>query len=340
MPRSRLLLGLGCAALVLSAAACSNPTATQAVVGTSPLNVIVPLSGNFTSGLPVYVALKQGFFKKEHLSVTVVNTTGGATNVAAVLAGKGAIGVDTGPVSIIAADQHGANLKIIGADTTGMDILFFTKGTGPIKSIYDLAGRKVGFSAPGSSSEVALNQINSDLKAKGMKPAIGEVIGGPPMQLTAVMTNQVSAGFTAAPNLFSQVQSGSIRLLTSLSSYPAYSDVAVRVIFASGGYINSHPTQVREFLTAWSQAWAFVFAHHDQAMTDWQTGAKLTEPVPVLATGYTYYTPATQRLTPINGLSRDVSDAVSLGVLKAPLTSSQLAGYVDSTFAVPASSSG
>jgi NitT/TauT family transport system substrate-binding protein len=330
MRRSRLLLGLGCAALVLSAVGCSNPTATQAVVGTSPLNVIVPLSGNFTSGLPVYVALKQGFFKKEHLSVTVVNTTGGATNVAAVLAGKGAIGVDTGPVSIIAADQHGANLKIIGADTTGMDILFFTKGTGPIKSIYDLAGRKVGFSAPGSSS----------LKAKGMKPAIGEPIGGPPMQLTAVMTNQVSAGFTAAPNLFSQVQSGSIRLLTSLSSYPSYSDVAVRVIFASGGYINSHPTQVREFLTAWSQAWAFVFAHHDQAMTDWQTGAKLTEPVPVLATGYTYYTPATQRLTPINGLSRDVSDAVSLGVLKAPLTSSQLAGYVDTTLAVPASSSG
>src|SRR5215469_2145189 len=118
MPRSRLLLGLGCAALVLSAAACSNPTATQPAAGTTPLNVIVPLSGNFTSGLPVYVALKEGFFKKEHLSVTVVNTTGGATNVAAVLAGRGAVGADPARVSVIAADQNAANLKTTAAKPT------------------------------------------------------------------------------------------------------------------------------------------------------------------------------------------------------------------------------
>lgn len=129
MLRSRVVAGLGCAALVLGAAACGNPTASKPVAGPSPLNLIVPDSGNFTSGLPVYVALAQGFFRKEHLSVTVVNTTGGATNVAAVLAGKGALGVDTGPVSVMAANLHGADLKILGADTTGMDILFFTKAS-------------------------------------------------------------------------------------------------------------------------------------------------------------------------------------------------------------------
>ena len=339
MHRSRLLLGLGGAALMLSAAACSNPTATTPAAHTSPLNLIVPDSGNFTSGLPVYVALEQGFFTKEHLSVTVVNTTGGATNVAAVLAGKGALGVDTGPVSVLAANLHGADLKILGADTTGMDILFFTKASGPIKSIYDLAGKKVGFSSPGSSSNVALTLINSDLRARGMKPAIGEVIGGPPMELTAVMTNQISAGFTAAPNLFSQVQGGSIRLLTSLSSYPAYRNVAVRVIFGADSYLTSHPTQVREFLAAWSQAWAFAFAHHTQALTDWRSGAKLTEPVSVLAAGFRYYTPTTQRLLPLDGLQQDINDAVSLGVLKAPLTSAQLAGDVD-TGLDPSGSSG
>src|ERR1700683_766707 len=139
MRRSRLVLVLGCAALLVGAAACSAPTTTKPAVGTSPLNLIVPDPGNFTSGLPVYVALAQGLFKQEHLSVTVVDTTGGATNVAAVLAGKGAIGVDTGPVSVLAANLHGAGLKILGADTTGMDILFFTKGGGAVKSLYDLA---------------------------------------------------------------------------------------------------------------------------------------------------------------------------------------------------------
>jgi NitT/TauT family transport system substrate-binding protein len=281
--------------------------------------------------MPVYVAIAQGFFKQQHLSVTVVPTQGGATNVQAVIAGKGAVGVDTGPTSILAADLHGADLKIIGADTTGLDILFFTKSDGPIKTIYDLSGKKVGYSSPGSSSEVALNYVNSLLKAKGLAPASGVPLGGPPAQLTGVDTGQVVAGFTAAPNLFAQVESGQLRLLTTLATYPTYKSVTGRVLFASGSYISSHPTQVQEFLNAWEEAWAYAFANHTQAMTDWQQGAKLTETVPVLETGFQYYTAATQSLSPLN-LTQDVTDAVSLGVLKAPLTASQLAADEDTQF--------
>jgi NitT/TauT family transport system substrate-binding protein len=344
MRSSRLALGTGCAALAISVAACSNPTSSSSATSTTagptnsasasaqPLNVIVPDPGNFTSGMPIYVAMAQGFFKQENLDITVVPTQGGATNVQAVIAGKGAIGVDTGPVSVIAADLHGANLKILGADTTGMDILFFTKASGPIKSVYDLAGKKVGYSSPGSSSNVAFNQVNAMLKAKKLAPATGVPLGGPPAQLTGVDTGQVAAGFTAAPNLFAQIDSGQLRLLTSLASYPAYKNVAARVVFASGSYISSHPTQVQGFLTAWTRAWAYAFANHTQAMTDWKQGAKLTEAVSVLATGFSYYTTATQQLYPINGLQRDVSDAVGLGVLKTPLTASQLAADVDTQF--------
>jgi NitT/TauT family transport system ATP-binding protein len=342
----RVMLGMGCAALAVSVIACSNPTSTTAssttpstaasssgsAVAMAPLNLIVPDPGNFTSGMPVYVAIAQGFFKQQHLNVTVVPTQGGATNVQAVIAGKGAIGVDTGPVSVMSADLHGADLKILGADTTGMDILFFSKSSGPIKTIYDLAGKKVGYSSPGSSSEVALDQVNQMIKAKGLTPATGVPLGGPPAELTGVDTGQVSAGFTAAPNLFAQIDSGQLRLLTSLASYPAYKDVAVRVIFASGSFISSHPTEVQEFLTAWEEAWAYAFANHTQAMTDWQQGAKLPETPSVLATGFDYYTATTQALYPISGLQRDVSDAVSLGVLKAPLTTSQLNADVDTQF--------
>jgi ABC-type nitrate/sulfonate/bicarbonate transport system substrate-binding protein len=112
------------------------------------------------------------------------------------------------------------------------------------------------------------------------------------------------------------------------------------VIFGSGSYIKSHGAQVREFLTAWHEAWAFAFANHAKALADWRNGAKLSEPVSVLATGFSYYTPATQRLLPIDGLQQDISDAVSLGVLKAPLTASQLASDVESGYAASASSSG
>ena len=88
------------------------------------------------------------------------------------------------------------------------------------------------------------------------------------------------------------------------------------MIFGSGSYIKSHPTQVREFLTAWHEAWAFAFANHAKALADWRNGAKLTEPVSVLATGFSYYTPTTQRLLPMNFLSpndtREPPDQASL----------------------------
>jgi NitT/TauT family transport system substrate-binding protein len=346
MRRFRLTMGVGCAVLAVGVTACSNPTSTSSTSAQStakssssasatasePLNLIVPDPGNFTSGMPVYVAIAQGFFKQEHLDVTVVPTQGGATNVQAVIAGKGAIGVDTGPVSVMSADLHGADLKILGADTTGMDILFFVKSNSPIKTIYDLSGKKVGYSSPGSSSEVALDQVNALLKAKGMAPTTGVPLGGPPDELTGVDTGQVAAGFTAAPNLFADINSGQLRLLTSLSTYPAYKDVAVRVLFASGSYISSHPTQVQEFLTAWEEAWAYAFANHTQAMTDWQQGAKLSETPAVLATGFEYYTATTQSLYPIDGLQRDITDAVGLGVLKAPLTTSQLNADIDTSY--------
>jgi len=319
--------------LALTAAACSAPTSTSSQPGLTSINVIVPDSGNFTSGMPIYVAIAEGFFKKEGLSVTVVNTTGGATNVAAALAGKGSIGVDTGPVSVLAADLHGANLKILAADTTGMDILFFAKKGSGITSIRGLSGKKVGYSAPGSSSEVALDQVNADLTADHLAPATGEAIGGPPQEYTAVETGQIAAGFTAAPNLFSDVDNGSINLLTSINSYPAYTDVAVRVIFGSSTFIAAHPKQVQGFLTAWWDAWTFAFANHARAMTDWKSGANLAEPVSVLETGFDYYTAQTQRLLPIDGLSRDVSDAVAMAVLKSTLSTAQIDSYTDTSFA-------
>ena len=146
-----------------------------------------------------------------------------------------------------------------------------------------------------------------------------------------------AAGFTAAPNLFSDVDNGSIKLLTSISSYPAYADVVVRVIFGSGSFIAAHPQQVQGFLTAWQDAWTFAFANHAKAMTDWKDGADLAEPVSVLESGFSYYNAQTQRLLPVGGLDRDVSDAVSMGVLKSPLSAAQLASYTDTSFAAKVS---
>lgn len=46
------------------------------------------------------------------------------------------------------------------------------------------------------------------------------------------------------------------------------------------------------------------------------------------------------RLLPLDGLQQDIGDAVALGVLKTPLTASQLASDLETGYAASASSSG
>lgn len=328
-----MLLALGLALV----AGCAPPTAEQGPSGGATVRVVLPHPTNFTVGLPYYVARDQGFFQRHGITTSPTFTSGGGSNVQAVIAGSADIGVETGPSAVLSADQHGANLKIIAATTTGLDVLLFSKADGPIKTTRDLSGKQVGYSEPGSSSQVAVDQMNASLRDGGVPPALGQAIGSPPAQLTAVQTGQIAAGWTVPPTFLDQVKAGKLRLLThGASDYPRYTNVAVRVAFVPAAYLQAHPDQVRGFLAAWHDAWEWSFAHQDEAIALWKRDASLNDPVDNLKQAFPYYSPRTQRLAPLDGFEQDVRDAVASGAIPAPLSTEQIGRIVDTSYA-PAS---
>ena len=323
---------IGALAIVMAllAAACGGAGAPKQL---TEVKLVIPLPTLFTTGLPVYVAQEQGFYAQQGVKVEMVNTQGGGSNVQTVVSGSADIGLETGPFAVLAAYEKGAPVRIISASTTGLDLFWFASGTSNYHTLSDLAGQKVGFSEPGSSSDVGVHAMNATLAAQGLKPVIPQALGGIAQQLAAVKTGQVAAGFSAPPTFLDQVASGALRIVVKGSDLGEYRDVAVRVNFANSTFIQAHPDAVRGFLKAERDAVAWIFQHHDEAIALWKKKADLKADDKTLQSVFDFYSPQTQRLAPLSGQDKILKDAQTYGFLASPLSSAQVKEVFDLKYA-------
>lgn len=125
--------------------------------------------------LPLTIAEQLGYFKAEGLEVTIVDFAGGSRALQAVVGGSADV--------VSGAFEHTVNMQFKGQRMRA----FVLQGAAPqivlgvnpktmasYKSIADLKGKKVGVSAPGSSTNVLLNFV---LAKAGLKPSDVSVIG-------------------------------------------------------------------------------------------------------------------------------------------------------------------
>lgn len=125
--------------------------------------------------LPLTVAEQLGYFKAEGLDVTIVDFAGGSKALQAVVGGSADV--------VSGAFEHTINMQIKGQHLRA----FVLQGAAPqivlginpktmpnFKTIADLKGKKVGVSAPGSSTNVMVNFV---LAKAGLKPTDVSIIG-------------------------------------------------------------------------------------------------------------------------------------------------------------------
>jgi len=157
-------LAAGALALVGLAAVLAGPAAAQKAekpaltlgVGGKPLLYYLPLT----------IAERKGFFKDEGLDVAINDFGGGAKSLQALIGGS--VDVVTG------AYEHTIRMQAKGQDIVSVIelgrfpgiVLVAGKDSG-IKSVRDLKGRKVGVTAPGSSTNFFVNFL---LAKDGLKP--------------------------------------------------------------------------------------------------------------------------------------------------------------------------
>jgi NitT/TauT family transport system substrate-binding protein len=162
------VLGRAAAAL-LALALISTPAAAQTRV------TIAVGGGACLCYLPTVLAKQLGEYEKAGLAVDLVDLKGGSDALKAVLGGSADVvsGYFDHCVNLAARKQELQSFVVY--DRYPGEVLVVSPAhTSEIKSIKDLAGKKVGVSAPGSSTDFFLKYL---LKKNGVDPASVAVIG-------------------------------------------------------------------------------------------------------------------------------------------------------------------
>lgn len=143
-----------CALVSLVAAGCGQPTTGQAAAPTTAANAAASTLKKVTLGISTVtddpsesyytgIPLALGLWKKEGLSVKLVNFPGGNQTAAALVAGRINFGV-LGNESLLQADSKGAHIRSYYTSTTKNEFLPTVPVSSKIHSIGQLAGATIG----------------------------------------------------------------------------------------------------------------------------------------------------------------------------------------------------
>lgn len=125
--------------------------------------------------LPTVLAKQLGEFDRVGLAVELVDLKGGSDALKALLGGSADVvsGYFDHCVNLAAKRQELQSFVVYDR-YPGLVLVVSPKHTGEISSIKDLAGKKIGVSAPGSSTDFFLKYL---LKKNGLDPTSAAVIG-------------------------------------------------------------------------------------------------------------------------------------------------------------------
>lgn len=294
--------------------------------------VVVPHRIFFTVALPVYVAQEKGFYKENNLDVDAVFTRGGGENVQAVVSGDAQIGLGTGTIAVVSAFVKKAPIKIAAAEITGLDAIWYVQSNTQIRRLEDLAGKKIAYSRPGSSTHMGALAIADQVKAKGLKPPEAVSLGGIPEVYTAVRTGQADAGWSVPPFQLDRVEKNELRVVVKGDELASLKEITSRVHFFNNEFAAKNPDAVRGFFRAHSKALDYMFENKADSAKIWIRRADLKFPESAVLKTWDFYTRQVMALKPIRGLQATIEDGIRNKFLNQPLTDAEVKALIDLSF--------
>ena len=200
--------------LLGAAAALAAPAVLRAQSLEKPKLTIAVGGKNLLYYLPLTIAEQLGYFKQEGLDVTIVDFAGGARALQAVVGGSADV--------VSGAFEHTVNMQFKGQPMRA----FVLQGRAPMivlgvnpktmpnyKTVADLKGKKIGVTAPGSSTNVMVNFI---LAKAGLKPADVSIIGVGAGQgaVAAMRAGQIDAISNLDPVITLLARSGDLKIVS------------------------------------------------------------------------------------------------------------------------------
>ena len=256
-----------------------------------------------------------GIFKKNNIEVDITWTKGGAETLQAIITDSADVAIANGILGVIGAASKGAPVKIVSAQMTGAgDIFWYVKADSPIKSMKDMDGKTMGFSRPGSSTDLVGRALAEHFKVKPKHVSTG----GIPDTRTQVMSGQIDAGWSAAPFNFELIAEGKIRVLAKGSDVPSLNEQTVRVNAASNKFLKEKRDVARRFMKAYYESIEWVYANPDKSTAFYATFNKTTPQI-AKQTIEAFPKPAVSPW-PVKGLKQNLEEAVQNKQLAKPMS--------------------
>jgi len=208
-------------------------------------------------------AVAQGYYKDAGLDVTLVQGNGSGNTAQLVASGRAQLAY-ADAVAIAQLIAKGAPMKVVSTIyQSNPNEVMALKKTG-IKSIKDLAGKKVG--VPSGSSQTTMLPLF--LKANGLKESDMTLLNMPPASMVpSLLQGQVDAilGSMDAYQIQAEAQGA------QLDNY-RFADYGVPTvstsIFVNDQFLKDNPELVKNFIAASLKGWSFALDNPAQAVKD------------------------------------------------------------------------
>jgi NitT/TauT family transport system substrate-binding protein len=236
--------GLIAPAFVARAQALEKPKVTLAVGGK-----------NLLYYLPLTIAESLGYFKDQGLEVTINDFAGGAQSLRALVGGS----VDV----VSGAFEHTVNMQAKGQKLRAFVLMgrapqivlgVSPKAVPTFKSVADLKGKKIGVTAPGSSTNVMANFV---LAKAGLKPTdvsfIG--VGASSGAVAAVRSGQIDAISNLDPVITLLQRAGDIKVISDTRVVAEADKVfggpmPAACLYAKSEFVDKNPATTQALATA------------------------------------------------------------------------------------------
>jgi NitT/TauT family transport system substrate-binding protein len=308
---------------IVAIAAALALVAAQAQAQAETLKLAVPQRGSWGTSY-TDLGIRQGFFKAAGLDIEITYTEGGASNEQAVISGSVDIAIETGFLGILAAYVKGAPVRVISPASTGApEVFWYAKAGSGLTSLKDAHGKSVGFSNPGSSSNLILLQL---LKEAGVTDAKLVPVGASQNGLPLVMTGQLDMCYAVPPVALPELQNKTVVAVARGNDSEAVRNETVRVNAANLASLQGKRDAMARFIRAYAKSRDFAFT--DAGMADY---AKFTEqPLELVRFMVKNFEDKNQNeLREIKGMDRVIDEAVAAKRIPKPMQPAELKAMFD-----------
>jgi NitT/TauT family transport system substrate-binding protein len=217
--------------------------------------------GRVTASLPWAIAMEKGFFNDAGIKIDqIIAGAGGGTTLRNVLASDLPYG-EVATSAALAAARSGVNVVIVNTASSHIgEIALVADAKSGIAKMSDLAGKKAGFTAPKSTSEVLLRLALKETQMVGKVEAVATGGFGP--GITALTTGAIQAAPMIDPILTLEPTKYKVIL--------PFADIIPRMTWLVGittrEFATQNPELLRKLILVRKRGVDFIYTNRDEAM--------------------------------------------------------------------------